>query len=1128
MDEVPPMPSTGLGKYSFRRKKTQPEIKKEVNLATALPSTDDFRTSLLLPNLSARFSMLREQDDPNTKVGKASDDSVLFPKRVSRLNLFAIGDLADISEVASLSGSIKPPFAAERSSTYSAGDASYTTDEEGRNVMTRSRPGQGNRFFGGRQKVYVLSTRDGETSMSKSKGRAVYDDDINIPSYKASFDQQRPSEDTDRDSNTGYNSKRETSSSTNSGPFESRMSTAATSVASTAPSPAIANAGFGNKFGSFSSADRLAKGKRLYGQGLEQQIYEQQSSALNRLNSIQRNGGSGTNQYGGIPLVSRSGSLPSTLPTQPIRTPSTGSTVAAESLKNATGGFDFGIAQNAAQETSSKPFPSPATPMSPPMSPVDPTLIAALDANDIGKATATGAFNKPAGPYSDEQYAKRQLQLQQDREPSQSPRVLSSAGTSGTNDLTVAREGQGSPTSQMSSSSWHSTQAQRQTSIREQSSFSQLRDSNTPNSTQQANNGVFLANTSGSEYGSEPNSPHGFSKQIMAKAAFAGTLDPALRHRKYEHDDQHPAFSSHVEQSEEIPSSETSPDLPLQSEDILLPLPVGTVNKPVNDIINQGGLIDLVRGHLRNISNQSSIYPDSPPRSSHGDGPESLAGAKHEHSSTTEAEPTADSLAARARLLLENATQLRYVSTKPHDVLGGIGIDKAQQVLGGEAPRRSNDGTKMPELPWQEHFKNHNRQGSTETQREREEFANELADRRKQLQDSLRNLVSDDAPSLSRRVNEYSPQRNRPAGFLGATGLVNSAPRAENGKSTTAHADAKYRSEHLNKIGAVPIYGTSALNGSSTSASRQNYTHQASEALRRGTEHSSSTKTPANSNGIDYSRPQFESHQLPQEQYHPAGRARKYSPPNPLRRDEPSKFPYQRSASAQGRHSPALRSMQPNGSYFPPSATPNQTSVFHDSPRASPRSPSFSNHIGPSPEHAPFANDAIGRSDSSGSLVLQTGRKGSINKSEISSPTLLSGTSSLATVGLPHGASLNISPDLSNSSAPPLPPINPRRQRQNFFSSSNNRSASNLSSLSTPSSAVTTPTERTPFLGEDPRDMRSQFLDNGDDKPRFRNRLRKSSSAGENMSQRARYQALKDLGRMPESPKVSTINLGMF
>ena len=88
---------------TFRRGKKlqEPEPKLEINLATALPSSDDFRTSLLMSGLSARFSMLREQDDPKSKIGKASDDSVLFPKRQSRLNDFGFQShgLSDIAEV---------------------------------------------------------------------------------------------------------------------------------------------------------------------------------------------------------------------------------------------------------------------------------------------------------------------------------------------------------------------------------------------------------------------------------------------------------------------------------------------------------------------------------------------------------------------------------------------------------------------------------------------------------------------------------------------------------------------------------------------------------------------------------------------------------------------------------------------------------------------------------------------------------------------------------------------------------------------------------------------------------------------------------------------------------------------
>ena len=67
------------------KKKGQVEPKPALDLSSALPKADDFRTSLIMPGLSTRFSMLREQDDPTSKIGKASDDSVLQPRRNGRL-----------------------------------------------------------------------------------------------------------------------------------------------------------------------------------------------------------------------------------------------------------------------------------------------------------------------------------------------------------------------------------------------------------------------------------------------------------------------------------------------------------------------------------------------------------------------------------------------------------------------------------------------------------------------------------------------------------------------------------------------------------------------------------------------------------------------------------------------------------------------------------------------------------------------------------------------------------------------------------------------------------------------------------------------------------------------------------
>ncbi|RAL63330.1 hypothetical protein DID88_003755 [Monilinia fructigena] len=142
--------------FRLGKKKEEPEPKLELDLEHALPSSDDFRTSLLMNGLSARFSMLREQDDPSSKIGKASDDSVLFPKRASKLidfGLFQGQGLSDIAEVSSIHGSVRPPFAFSKLDAYADG---YGTDDESihtGSIMSRPKPGEGNVLFGGRQKI---------------------------------------------------------------------------------------------------------------------------------------------------------------------------------------------------------------------------------------------------------------------------------------------------------------------------------------------------------------------------------------------------------------------------------------------------------------------------------------------------------------------------------------------------------------------------------------------------------------------------------------------------------------------------------------------------------------------------------------------------------------------------------------------------------------------------------------------------------------------------------------------------------------------------------------------------------------------------------------------------------------
>ena len=1139
LEDAPPLPTGGLGKYSFRRKRLQPEIKKPIDLATALPSRDEFRTSLLMPNLSARFSMLREQDDPNTKIGKASDDSVLFPKRASRINLFNTMDLADISEVSSISGSIRPPFVNERSSTYSSGDAEYATDED-RSVMTRSRPGQGNKFFGGRQKIYMISTKDGETASGRPKGRAVYDDDINLAVYKPSMDFKRSSEDNELDYDADYNSKRETSSSTNSGPFDSRSSTAATSVASNAPSPATPSIGFANKLSSFSTngIDRSAKGKRMYGQGLDQHMHDQQSSALDRLNSIQRNFGPGMVHYGTAPTMK---TVTNSNLGQPKSTPSAGNLPVTQSVTNTMTGFDFGTTQDSVTSHSiQKQFGILNAPISPPMSPTDPTLVAALDANDVGKATAAGVFNKPAGPYNDEQFAQRQLQLQQGR---QTPplRAFSRTGmNSAANLITTTRERNGSLASQGSGFSFQSSQPRTQASIREQTSSSHLRNCENPDIGEQASNGAYLASQSSSEDGSVPSSPDKATTNTLAQTAFTGgALDPALRHRKYEHDDQHPAFNSSTDLNEDNPDSEIATNLRLHSRDASSAPSIITSFNKADDVDNEereGGLSDMVRGHLRNISNQSSVYPDSPPRTSHGsDIPDSPAELTRQYGTQLAVEPPPlNPLAARARALLENANELRKAGARPNEIHNIENISPQNRSLENDAPQHDEG---IPDIPWQEHLKSHQRQGSSETQREREDFASELADRRKQVQSNLRNYVSD-SHQTDQRANDISPPKNGALGLLKKASFSNLTGRGENssrgrktagnqdGQRMPAGHDARYRnqdpkpSEYSSRMGPNQAVGSVSRDRNVNTDSRQGYARDVSDSRARGVERSPPSKNSSpNLNGYNFTRPGPETNHQ-QGAYHPAGRTRKYSPPNSSRGAETGNIPSMRSISDQGRNPPQFRSATPNGSYFPPNSQSHNHSTFKDSSKQSPMTPVFSSSNASG--NSPFTSGATSRNGSTPPQHGHNSRKGSINKSEISIPTLISGTSSMTTVELPHGASLHNGMIVGMASVPPLPPINPRRRGQNFFSPFGNRSTNNIVSSSTSSPLITPSEDHLPYMAGEPEEFDS------DNKPRYRNRLRKSSSAGENMSHRARHQTLKDLERIPKSPKVSAPSKGMF
>ncbi|KAL5372416.1 hypothetical protein DPSP01_013523 [Paraphaeosphaeria sporulosa] len=410
------------------KKKGEPEPKPELNIATALPAADDFRTSLILPGLSTRFSMLREQDDPHSKLGKASDDSVLHPKRQSRLHEFgfAPGGLTDIAEVSSLKGSLKgslsdshgpirPPFASERSGSF---DSQAT--EEGGSMMSRARPGEGNVLFGGRQKIYKIG------GSGTSSGRLLYDDDVHLSTFQKMRREEKerlaaqqddetaeeplsPTKDAYSPSVEGFNRRRETSSSTNSG-SNARISTAATSVASQGANSVAAGPTSPTEI-----TRSTTKARRLYEQGLDQQMYEQQSSAMNRLNSIQRTRA----QTGRAtpPLLFTQTRSATNLSDRFTK----GGALRMESPTFQTNpGFPNG--KDSPTNASSPILSRPQSPLltSPLASDSEDaqTLNTALQPQDRGKATAMGAFNKPKAAFSEEQYRERLRQMQLEREAS--------------------------------------------------------------------------------------------------------------------------------------------------------------------------------------------------------------------------------------------------------------------------------------------------------------------------------------------------------------------------------------------------------------------------------------------------------------------------------------------------------------------------------------------------------------------------------------------------------------------------------------------------------------------------------------------------------------------------------------
>ncbi|KAL9584048.1 MAG: hypothetical protein Q9212_002347 [Teloschistes hypoglaucus] len=1215
--DTPTMPI--FSSKTFRRnKRNQPEPKPQIDLTTALPSSDNFRTSLLLPNLSQRFSMLREQDDPHSKIGKASDDSVLFPRRASRLDLFNSAE----------DGSTRmprPPFASTRTESYGS-DASNWMDDD-RSVMSRARPGEGNTMFGGRQKIYKIPV--GASGSTKSfgvddarprRGKALYGDDLAMSMFLKSNDQDASGHDSleadidghgrssdERSSSpplAKFNRNRGTTSSTNSGPSGGRNSTAATSVASQ-------RSVYGEHGSSGVTAPHIQgvphpqtterpapKSRRMYGQGLDQHIHDQQYSSLHRLESIQRQRANGAPPSARSPgsrsatnlndRYQRSGSLNASNEFRAASPPPSGP-------PPRMGDFDLGLPTEPPEnDVDSGVGRSP--PLSPPMSPTqDNTFVAALEPNDIGKATASGAFNKPSKQYNEQQYLQRQLQLQQGRESPSLVRPFSPSATSIDEQMT----GRSRNVSFASPPSYITTLPLYQESHVDTDNLNKLADKQHPamrTSDDQYNPAMdssFLSTMSESEVGSPLDSDND-QEFFPPSGSYQKPANPMLSSSDL-HDQRSPLGSAEYSQAGRLhPTVRTDSASDSRSEvtvteqqhrpDVpqVIPHHVETDSPtlgPTIDSTSPNGLSGLVRAHLRNDSNQSSVYPEpSPARSKF---PHDAYKASHSRNqsrtdesatffrdSTFGAEdrgvdrkPQIDTrtaampppLSMKAPQFLEQAAALRDESPKVQQMLSD---NKAQKVLGREAPRPSHEHA----MTWQEQLRaHHTRGGSTETEKERECLATELAERRRAVQDKLQSFVENESRSSSPVPGSRPPDgnyRRTPFGTVKSKNSKDSLPGRQEqsfkamkmlginpnanlgtGSPRPSQDSFSKRSEESSSWPHVRGQQQSQVEGPQPRFHKQSRRLQKPESqpgsrpesfetsspptTSRSSRERSNSDTSERRHGNRSVRPREDalieeemSGSNPASPSHRNNRPpRKHSDaPRPVEELVASMAAHQKSESAASNRARSNSRPTVPGYFERPDAMPNQSN-------ASPLTPNYSIRSAPSMHEGSslITNESIPvmipPSSSHGAFGgprhHKYHRNQSINKQDISEPIFKSSTASVDVVDLPPGASLKNGMDYSFR--PPIPPLNPARRK---------RTQTLLQALGRleKSHPVPSSSQTRQVIANDPYGDRSPFsADEGDYPRKPRHRLQKSNSDGGNLNLKARQQAL-----MAPSPAVPT------
>ncbi|KAJ5273041.1 hypothetical protein N7478_008166 [Penicillium angulare] len=1141
-DDLENGPSPLPFSLKLSKKKDVPEEEPKLQLADALPSSDDFRTSLLMPKLSARFSMLREQDDPASLIGKASDDSVLFPKRASRLNLFghAPAMLTDIDELSSNDGS-RPSLALGRTDSYaSGGDAGYGTDDDrshGGSIMSRARRADGNNLFGGRQKVYRIPVRSpgGPSSPAsetqRGMGKAVYEHDLNMSAFQRMRLQQKQQQQgfteelnldiatpDSEDTPSVSSANRTTFSSTASGPTaNARSSTAATSIDESHfnPSqsqPSESPADVRPPFPLMNPRPGSVRSRRLYGQGLTQNVQSQQNSTLHRLESLSR-------QRSGTPDLlnrnySRSASnlrdrLQKLAINEPTASRPTSPPSSATSPK-----------QLYHPEPAPKDHVSPtasnfgAPPLSPPSSETgdgNSLLAAALSPEDRGKATAMGLFNRPATGFDEQQFVRRQLQMHQGREtppprrPSSPRRMMSQEQPTRPRGLSKSsyRSRAESASSHYSSDAHHGLEHSRASSVEASPRIPGART-------------FYAASTDDS--GDERDDHQSY--EVSSITSQATDYGPPLHQCNNVSKPPTPTGEHHLESLPEVRYSDLGDLKPIEENEIPeedQPLDITgsvTPERPDSPTIQASEVVhNDFQTRLRSASEQSSDIPPSPLRLPVA----ILEPKKHEPEiSVVEVQPSPTS---EDHLRVDTVGE----STEPETSSNRDSSRQSGEVMtsrGSEDSSNSSDtGLSGRNVPtWEQELSyHHRRDGSTETQREREEFAMEIAERRRKIQEKLRSVAESESRSSSPTPSQHTPDSNV------KTGNAFSLLKHKSNKQGVSKADL-YGFNSSSTPSLVPDdlvprddrpsvfsrHSNSSVPQISSERSFRSRMPTLSRSASRESSHSRGTspqpgyRAPRDRSGSDASgrsksrtryrdRDDLETVEegavIAHENFVAPENFEPYIPPSvpgsarPSLEGDSNSVPFDRSTSAaSGRYRSASRSGTPSFQYerpfqFNQAQAPASSSMIGASPRPSPATPAYSANATPPLNEDASPTTSLSSSSAASSQALPQRAPGhnllhkrAVNKKIISEPTFVSCTSNVPTVGLQNGA----------AAPPPLPPMNPRRRRG---------TQTILSAFKPDSSRVSSPA---PSIS----DETSAFAFDDEKRPRSRSRLRKKSIEG--------------------------------